>query len=142
MEKMTGKLTTSKRILAMLMGIAVCLIMQYCTSTKAELDKVLMQSASEFNKTCPVMVDRETRLDNAVALPGKIFQYNYTFINMLKDSVDYVALQKEMEPTILNGVKTSPDLKKYRDNKVTMSYQYADKKGVFLFKIAITPDLY
>jgi hypothetical protein len=47
-----------------------------------------------------------------------------------------------MEPTILNGVKTSPDLKDYRDHKVTMAYNYVDKNGAFVFKILISPDKY
>jgi len=134
--------TFEQKISTLLVSLFVCVMMQQCNSSNAEIDKSMMQAASELNKTCPVMVDQETRLDNAIALPGHIFQYNYTFINMLKDSIDFVALQKEMEPTILNGVKTSPALKKHREKKVTMSYRYVDKKGVFLFKIAITPDQY
>ena len=47
-----------------------------------------------------------------------------------------------MEPTILNVVKTNPDLKIYREHKVTMAYNYVDKKGVFLFKIMITSEKY
>ena len=58
MEKMTGKLINAKRILMMFTGIAVCLLLQHCTSSNAQLDNLLVQSASEFNKTCPVMVDR------------------------------------------------------------------------------------
>ena len=29
------------------------------------------------------MVDNATRLDNAIALPGNTFQYNYTIVNMV-----------------------------------------------------------
>src|SRR3954451_22421489 len=39
-------------------------------------DKVMMTAASELNKTCPIMVDHDTRLDNAVALPDNAIQYN------------------------------------------------------------------
>ncbi len=37
-----------------------------------------MEIASEINKSCPMMIDKETQFDNALAMPGKVFQYNYT----------------------------------------------------------------
>jgi len=42
----------------------------------------------------------------------------------------------------INNVKTNPDLKIYRDNKVTMAYNYKDKNGIFVLKISVTPGLY
>ena len=123
-------------------SIAVLALMQQCVFSDTAVEKILTKAANDMNKTCPTMVDRETRLDNTIVLPGKIFQYNYTFIHWTKDSLDFARLQNEMEPAILNGVKTNPDLKVYRDHNVTMAYNYADMKGVFLFKIMITPEKY
>ena len=105
-------------------------------------DKAMMQAASELNKTCPIMVDRDTRLDNAVALPDNIFQYNYTLVNLDKSEVNIDTVKKYFEPGLINNVKTNPDLKAYRDNKVTMAYYYKDKNGEFVLKISVTPDLY
>lgn len=139
--KKTDKKNPFRKIAVLLASIAVMGIMQQCVHSDA-FEKTMIKAASELNKTCPMMVDRETRLDNAVVLPGNIFQYNYTFLNMRKDSVDFVAMQNEMEPAVLNGVKTSPDLKVYREHKVTMAYNYVDKKGAFVFKILITPEKY
>lgn len=102
----------------------------------------MMQVAGELNKTCPVMADAETRLDNTVALPGKIFTYNYTLINQLKDSINVEELKKYLTPIITNNMKTNPVMKFYRDNKITMSYYYKDKQGVFLLSIDVTPDQY
>lgn len=108
----------------------------------ASFDKAMMEAASELNKTCPIMVDQETRLDNAVALPGNIFQYNYTLINLDKSEVNIDTVRKYVEPGLINTVKTNPDLKPYRNNKVTMAYNYRDKNGVYILKINVTPDLY
>jgi hypothetical protein len=108
----------------------------------ATFDKAMMEAASELNKSCPIMVDQETRLDNALALPDNIFQYNYTLINLDKSEVNIDTVKKYIEPGIINNVKTNPDLKAYRDNKVTMAYNYRDKNGVFVLKINVTPDLY
>lgn len=108
----------------------------------ATFDKAMMAAAGELNKSCPIMVDQNTRLDNAVALPGNIFQYNYTLVNLSKSEVNIDTVKKYVEPGIINNVKTNPDLKTYRDNKVTMAYNYKDKNGLFVLKISVTPDLY
>jgi hypothetical protein len=105
-------------------------------------DKIMMKAASELNESCPMMVDQYTRLDNAVALPGNIFQYNYTLVDMTKAEVNLDTVKKYFEPGIINNVKTNPDLKLQRDNKTTMVYNYRDKNGIFVVKFSVTPELY
>lgn len=106
------------------------------------IDKQIMQIASELNKSCPIMVDSETQLDNAVGLPGKTIQYNYTFLNMEKATVDTSELENYLQPKILNNIKTNPDLKNFRENDVIMVYNYKDKKGEHLFKLTFKPEKY
>ena len=105
-------------------------------------DKQMTVMASEMNKRCPMMADEYTRLDNVVALPDNVFQYNYTLVNIQKSEVNIDTVKKYIEPRIINNVKTNPDLQSIRDHKVTMSYNYVDKNGVFVLKIAVTPDMY
>jgi hypothetical protein len=105
-------------------------------------DKAMMEFASELNKTCPIMVDNATRLDNAIALPGNTFQYNYTIVNMVKKSIAIDELKKVVEPTIINFVKTNPEMKFIRDHKTTVNYYYKDMTGVYLFTISVKPDQY
>jgi zinc-ribbon domain len=105
-------------------------------------DKAMMTVASELNKTCPFMVDKETRLDNAVALPNNIFQYNYTLINIDKSQIDEATVKNAMTPGLINNVKTNPELRIYREHKTTLAYNYRDKNGSFILKISVTPDLY
>lgn len=105
-------------------------------------DKAMMAIASEINKTCPIMIDAETRLDNTVSLPKNIFQYNYTLINIEKATADTVGMKDYLEPTITNFVKTNPQMKAQRDLKTTINYYYKDKAGNFLFLISVTPDQY
>lgn len=108
----------------------------------ASFDKAMMEAASELNKTCPIMIDQDTRLDNAVALPGHVFQYNCTLVNLSKSEINIDTLRKYVAPGIINNIKTNPSLKAYRDNKVTMTYNYKDKSGVFILDISVTPDMY
>lgn len=123
-------------------GILVAALVQQYFFAAPSFDKKMVKVASNLNKTCPIMLDKETRLDNTVALPGHVFQYNFTLVHMTKGSVDVQALKKYIEPNALNNIKTNPDLKVFRDNKTTMNYFYRDKNGTFLLKISITPDQY
>lgn len=85
-------------------------LVQHFFFKKPSFDKQLMEAASELNKTCPMMVDSETQLDNAIALPNNVFQYNYTMINLSKEEVDTTEAHKLLDQGIINNVKTSPDL--------------------------------
>ncbi len=140
---------TTFRSNVVLHGVPAILILAFtafmliqCKSGTPVFDEALVKTASELNSNCPMMVDQETRLDNAVALPGKVFQYNYTLVNILKDSLDVPAFEEAMRPMILGNVKTNPDLQQFRDNGVTMAYYYKDRAGTFLSRITIAPDDY
>jgi uncharacterized membrane protein YukC len=135
-----------KRIIGSVVGTVVAVLVAFFVQQyffKAPtFDKAMMDAASQINQSCPIMVDQETRLDNAVAMPGKVFQYNYTLVNLAKDSINISGLESYIKPMILNNVKTNPDMKGFRDNKVTMIYNYKDKDGIYITRINITPDMY
>ncbi len=135
-----------KQTIGSLVGILVGLMMYFLVKqflfTPPSFDNIMMQTASKINESCPIMVDQNTRLDNVIALSNNTFQYNYTLINFVKDSVDINTFENYMQPKILNNVKTNPDLKIYRDNKTTMAYYYKDKNGNFVDKISISEEQY
>ncbi len=105
-------------------------------------DRAMLKIAEEINKECPMMVDADTRLDNALVLPGNVFQYNYTVINAELENVNVQALREYLEPIITNAVSTDPQMQFQRDYKTTMNYNYKDKNGRHLFLISVTPDKY
>ena len=59
------------------------------------LDEQLVKVANEINKRAPMTVDSTARLDNAVALPGNRFRYNYTLLTLAKADIDTVALAQQ-----------------------------------------------
>ncbi len=142
MEKTKNNKTTVATIVGLAVGITVYFLVKQLVFAPPSFDEAMMEAASTLNESCPVMVDQDTRLDNAFALPENVFQYNYTLVNLIKDSIDVKAFEDYMQPMILNTVKSNPDLKIYRDNKTTMAYHYKDMNGVFITKISITADLY
>ncbi len=131
-----------KPIIGLLVGGIILILVQQYFFKPPSFDKQMMNAASELNKTCPIMIDAETQLDNAVALPEKTFQYNYTLINRHKDSIDIVRLKEYLKPVILNTIKTNPDLKSFRDNNITMAYSYKDKNSNHILKLTFTPEQY
>ncbi len=142
MENQKNNKKTVGTVVGLAVGLIVYFLVKQFVFAPPSFDKVMMQAASEINESCPIMVDQDTRLDNAIALPENILQYNYTLVNWVKDSVDLKAFEDYMQPMILNNVKTNPDLKIYRDNKTTMGYNYKDMNGEFITKISITADQY
>lgn len=137
---------TTKKILGAVAGVVSFFLAYYGVQqlffSKPTFNNTMMEVASELNKTCPIMVDSETRLDNAVALPNNVFQYNYTLINMDKAQVDTIQVKSYLEPVIKTQVKTNPQMKFQRDNKTTLNYYYKDKKGDYLFSITVAPKDY
>lgn len=141
-----GSRVSAKKLYPYVLAAVVFLAAFFTTQRflSPSINQAMMAAASELNEGCPMMVDGETRLDNAVALPDNTFQYNYTLVNLQKDQIqiELDAIKNELLPGIVNNVKTNPDLRFFRDNKTTMSYNYKDKAGVFLLKLKVTPDMY
>lgn len=136
----------NKVLLGGLVGILVFFVIGYTVQNyflkKPLLNITMVNMASEMNKSCPIMIDSETRLDNTIVLPGNIFQYNYTLINLGKESIDTLDAKRMLEPNMINLARTNPDMKYVRDNDVKLSYYYKDKNGDYLFKIIISPEQY
>jgi hypothetical protein len=94
----------------------------------ASIDASLAKTASEINKTMPMMVDQITRLDTVMALPGKRLSYNYTLINLdpMADAADFV---KEIRPKLVNGYRTTTEMQSLRKAGVTLVYVYRDEQA-------------
>ncbi len=107
-----------------------------------EVDPELAIAAKELNKDCPMMIDKETRLENVEALPYNEFKYNYTLLNYKKGSKDLIGVEEQLKQSILDGIMNNPELKTFRDKKVTMTYQYKDRKGQTLFTLSFTSEEY
>jgi hypothetical protein len=126
-------------ILALVIGM---LLAQRFMSKETSFKELLEKTAAELSKTCPQMIDKDMRLDNAVALPGKILQYNYTFVNLAADSVDAELLKYSLEPSMRDNVIRNPDLELFRKHEVTFIYNFKDKAGKFMMKVVVNPDKY
>src|SRR5213594_3103476 len=84
------------------------------------VDKMLMQAASETNKSLPMMLDKETRLDATVAGPGNRFTYSYSLVNYDERTMDTASLKQYLKPRILANYKSHEQLKSFRENNVEL----------------------
>lgn len=110
--------------------------------SETSIDKQLMNTAKEINKSCPIYIDKDTRLDNTISGPGKTLAYNYTLVNLQVNEVDIEALKGYIRPRILNIIKTLPEMKDMRENGVTFIYRYSYKNSIYAFDLKITPNDY
>jgi hypothetical protein len=103
-------------------------------------DREVAKFVRGMNKTCPQMIDPETRLDKVLAFEKNNLQFNYTLIYQVRDSLPIPSLKSYMEPVILNKIKNSGTLRKFLDKNLTWIYSYNDKNGDFIFKVTYTPE--
>ncbi|KQM49803.1 hypothetical protein ASE55_10030 [Chryseobacterium sp. Leaf201] len=125
---------------------AVCLALTLVSCNKEKtIDDELKEAAAGMNKLGPQMMSDGIRLDSVSVQPGKIFKYNYTLTEDVKESVspeEIEAFKKQAKEGALAVVKTSPEIKEFRDNDVTMTYFYYDKNGKPTMDFTIIPAEY
>lgn len=132
------------KVVGIIVGVAAFALSYYGVQQlfKTDLEAELKNAALELNKQTPIKIDGYSKLDSASTKGKTNFIYHYTLFDMEKSEVNFDTVNKYMRPSIIENVKTIPELKFYRDNKITMDYKYYDKNGVFVTKISVTPELY
>jgi len=98
--------------------------------------------SNETNKSLPMTIDRDTRLDSTIAMPGNKFIYRYTLVNYRLEGIVPVQFKKAFTSRSENGYKTSADLEWFRKNNVILIYNYRDMDGKEVMQISIDPSLF
>jgi len=134
--------TTIGSIAGIIIGAVIYQLIGHFMFPAPSIDQQLMKVADELNKNCPIMVDKETRLDNTVAGVGKTLAYNYTLVNLAKEDLDIDGMKASLWPILVNNVKYHEEMKTFRENDVTLKYYYKDREGIFVLSLEITPSDY
>jgi hypothetical protein len=116
------------------------------SSTPATVEtspEVLLQAvATEVNRTSPVTIDDQTRLDGASAGPALTFTYRYTLTQVDVTTVAAEVLA-EFEATLRDQLKPNTcegtALKPMRDLGTTIRYEYADANGLAVASVDFSP---
>ena len=108
---------------------------------KKDIGDQLKEVSTEMNKSLPMNVDAETRLDGTTFIAPKTMQYNYTALSTNADSLslDREDLINQLQSNTQNLLDTSPAMKLFRENDVTLKYNYKDKNGKALIDFSINP---
>lgn len=113
------------------LSLSSFLLLISCNKEKT-IDDELKEAAISMNKLTPQILNDGIRLDSVSAEPNKVFKYNYTLTQDVKENVteeEINTFKKEAKEGAVNAIKTSADMKEFRDNDVTLKYSYYDKNG-------------
>ena len=133
-----------KRLLLLFSLVSLPYLISFwgCTSKNRELNRQLNEMASNLNSSTPVMLDRFTRFDSASVTKDNEFCYYYTILNTTNADSLFSELKQTISENIRSQVASSPDLRIFRDNDVTLRYFYRDSLQNVVHDITITPDQY
>lgn len=108
---------------------------------KKDIGVELQKVSTELNAKCPMQVDSETRLDGTQFSKPKTIQYNYTILRLdaQNPTIDLTPIEKAMRENAQKNLDSSDQMKLFRENDVTMKYNYKDKNGNLLFEFTINP---
>jgi len=123
--------------------IVFLFIKNYIGDKTENFDKELMQASNEINKQLPYMIDKETMLETTTGGPGNRFTYFIKAINIEKKYFRETGLNKlknYLRLNIINSVKSSPNMKIFREKNVELVYNCKDKNHIFLFEIIVKPE--
>lgn len=104
------------------------------------VDSQLKMIAKEANKQCPKSLDAFTRLDSCAAFPDRHYKYYHTITGV--EVSDTTLFKNQMLPQIVRTIRVTPDMRFFRENGVTLEYQYNDSQGQYLFTIVAAPQDY
>lgn len=104
---------------------------------KKDLIQGLKKGADELNKSTPLMVDDETRLDSVTVGPGLSANYFYTFPKYNSNEIDLEFVVEELKKEVLSSICENLDMKPTLDHGGIFNYSYSgsDSKKIFNIKI-------
>ena len=114
--------TSLGSVVGIILGTIIYQLISNFVFAPPTFDEQLMKISSEINKSCPFMVDQDTRLDNTMGGPGKSITYHYTLVNYLEEDINSDELRKYITPQLINNIKTNDDMKTFRENEVSLKY--------------------
>ena len=106
-----------------------------------QLNEALRNTAEETNKSLPVMIDDDTRIDS-LSSGENFLQYNYTMVKYSQGEIETERIKSDLRPKILNQIRTNKSMQIFRENGVRLIYSYKDKNGLPVFSLEFTKDDY
>lgn len=127
-------------IMAVVIGISVGISTFLHLQRSGSTEEKLAQTSKELNARLPLNVDSDTRWDTTVPGPGKCLTYYYTLVNVSKHAINPGEVSARMKSKLLLNYRTSPGMKLFRENRVTVRFIFKDKVGETVTSVETSPD--
>jgi hypothetical protein len=112
-------------------------VQSYCENgSKNDLALVLQGTVAVVNKQLPQMVDNDTRLEKASS-DGNTLVYHYMLVNNPASAIDPAALQKTVEPMILQQSCAAPNLRSVIDQGGSLLYSFNGNDNAFIVAVKV-----
>ncbi len=125
-----------------LLIFAGALFLEIREGMRPHIDEKLVKAANEINSHTPIIIDSFTRLDNVIAMTGKVLQYNYTLLHTGSDQVDTTWLINTSRASLKNRMRTSPEAAGFRKYEIELRVNYSDSNGNHICRFTISPGGY
>lgn len=103
------------------------------------VDSQLAEASNKMNMTLPKMITEFIRLDSTATGSNRTWHYHYTLIKS-KPGLDSTQLNTILKPGILKAYQTNPELKFFRDNRITLEHEYYDADGNMIGTVEVGPN--
>jgi len=100
-----------------------------------DVEKALRETATHINRTTPRPVGDIATLEGAVA-DERTLKYRISFKDLRKDEISSEFAWKQME-FLTDFVCTTPEMKVFVENGVTLKYAYHDKDGKLVVVLTV-----
>lgn len=120
----------------------VVLAFLFIFSCNTNTESSIEEEVARINKSCPQMLDEETRLEKVVYFKPSLIIYNYTLVNLAKANVDTAQFRTALWPGILSGIRVDKDLEGLREKQINFEYRYYDKAKQLIYTFKISPRNY
>ena len=127
-------------IMAVVIGTSVGVSTFIHLQRSGSTEEKLVQTSKDLNARLPLNVDSDTRWDTTVPGPGKCLTYYYTFVNVSKNEINPGEVSAKMKSKLLLNYRTSPGMKLFRENGVTVRFIFKDKVGETVTSVEASPD--
>jgi hypothetical protein len=106
-------------------------------SSGAKSNSELVAMTNVLNKDLPIMLDKETRIDNVGSIGDGVI-YRYTLVNHRAEEVDVDKLLAELRPLLINRTCTDERmLRVLLKRSTTVLYSYSGDDGKKITEIPI-----
>ena len=132
-----------KEIIILAVGVlailAVSMQLNERAKKKSDWYKAIAQAAESLHRTCPVLLDAETRQDAVEAKTDRRVVFHRTLIHADVRDIDVASFKDRLRPGLVNHVRTHPEMQVFRDHRVAVVYVYQDKAAQEAFRVVVIP---